>query len=215
MSTSRPHVLILMCDQMQAQRMGCAGDANPYPRGKIEHAKNHGKELGAEVCRLLSGKLRPVGGPLVAVLDNADAPLQPIPTREKLDKMAKGPGYIAHNARQMLAAVDKKEPLPSSYPVPIAVWQFGDDLTLVAVSGEVTAGFVPLLETALGHRRLWISGYANEVYGYLVTARDLAEGGYETRGLYTDVGFFSPQAQDVGVAKARSLAEKAGRKLPQ
>src|SRR5581483_8889156 len=44
--------------------LGCAGDANPYPRGTMELARKHGQALGEEVCRVLGGKLRPVRGPL-------------------------------------------------------------------------------------------------------------------------------------------------------
>jgi len=43
----------------------------------------------------------------------------------------------------------------------------------------------------------------------------LAEGGYETRGLYSGgAGFFDPRAEGVVVQKVRELARKAGRKLP-
>src|SRR5262249_54840248 len=31
--------------------IGCAGDANPYPRGTIELTRRHGQALGEEVCR--------------------------------------------------------------------------------------------------------------------------------------------------------------------
>ena len=40
--------------------IGCAGDANPYPRGTMELTRKHGKALGEEVCRVLGSKLRPV-----------------------------------------------------------------------------------------------------------------------------------------------------------
>ena len=46
-------------------------------------------------------------------------------------------------------------------------------------------------------------------------ARLLAEGGYETRGLYrSGEGFFDPRAQDVVVDTVRALAQKAGRAVP-
>ena len=44
--------------------LGCAGDANPYPRGTHEIAATHGKELAKEVERVLTTKLVPVRGPL-------------------------------------------------------------------------------------------------------------------------------------------------------
>ncbi len=195
--------------------IGCGGDANPYPRGTVKAVKQHGKELGSEVCRVLATKLRPVGGPLRVELDYADLPLQPVPTREQLEEMNKGPSHLRYNAGKMLEALKRKESLPTHYRAPIAVWQFGDDLTLVALPGETVSEFVPLVENAIGHRRLWVAGYSNDVFGYLVTAKIIREGGYETRGLFEEVGFFSPKAQDVLVGKVRQLAQKAGRRLPE
>ena len=43
--------------------IGCAGDANPYPRGSLDFSREHGNALGSEVCRVLETKLRPVRGP--------------------------------------------------------------------------------------------------------------------------------------------------------
>jgi hypothetical protein len=195
--------------------IGCAGDANPYPRGSMELAREHGATLGKEVCRVLDGKLRPVRGPLEAAFDEAALPLQPPPTRAELEKQAGKGGLAAWNAKRMLALLDRGEKPPSHYPCPVAVWQFGKDLTLVGLSGEVVVDYVGLLEKALGPNNLWLAAYCNDVFGYLPSARVLAEGGYETRGLYSGgVGLFDPKAQDVLVAKVRDLAKKAGRAVP-
>jgi len=194
--------------------IGCGGSANPYPRGTVGAATQHGRSLGAEVCRVAAEKLLPVGGPLRAELDYADLPLKPVPPRNQLEQMIKGPSYLAFNARQMLEALDRGEPLASRYSAPFAVWQFGNDLTLVALPGEVVNGYVPLLEKVLGPRKLWIAGYSNDCFGYLPTARVLAEGGYETRCLYTEPGFFSPEVESAVLAKVRQMAENVGRPLP-
>jgi hypothetical protein len=94
------------------------------------------------------------------------------------------------------------------------VWQFGRDLTLVGLSGEVVVDYVTLLEKSLGPNQLWIAGYCNDVFGYLPSARVLGEGGYETRGLYSGgAGFFDPKAEEVVVRTVRELAKKVGRKL--
>ena len=55
----------------------------------------------------------------------------------------------------------------------------------------------------------------DQVVGYLVTAKIIEEGGYETRGLFREVGFFSTEAQDIVIDTVHRLAERAGRKLPQ
>src|SRR5262249_36261992 len=115
----------------------------------------------------------------------------------------------------MLQRLDRGEKLPTHYRAPQAVWQLGNDLTLVAMSGEVVVDYVPLLEKALGPNRLWVAAYANDVFGYVPSARILSEGGYETRGIYDGgIGLFDPKTQDVLVDAVRDLAAKVGRELP-
>jgi hypothetical protein len=196
--------------------LGCAGDANPHPRGTMDHAREHGETLGKEVSRVLAEKLKPIRGPLKTALETVAIPLADPPPREELEKMAKsGPGYKQGVAREMLALLDKDEKIPTHYKTPFSLWQFGDDLTLVAFPGEVVADFVPLLERALGPLDLWVAAYTNDVFGYLPSARVIEEGGYETRGIYSGgPGFFSSKAQDVVVDAVRDMARKAGRKLP-
>jgi len=193
---------------------GCGADANTHPRGGPEQEKivrRQGESLAAEVCRVLQGKLQPLRGPLHVEFAEVDLPLAPAPSRERLKKMG---GALAHNARRMLAALDRGESLPTHHKAPFAVWQFGEDLTLVALSSETVSAYVPLVQKALGPERLWIAGYSNEVDGYLPDATIVAEGGYEARGLVADVGFYSAEAQDVVVDTVRRLAKKAGRRLP-
>jgi hypothetical protein len=176
----------------------------------------HGKELAREVERVLAAKLTPVRGPLRTAMGEAALPLAAPPPREEIERLAKGKGgSMPWVAQQMLARLNQGEKLPTTYTCPLAVWQFGDDLTLVALSGEVVSDYVRMLEDALGHTRLWIAAYSNDVYGYLPSARVLREGGYETRGLiYGGIGLFAPDAQEVLVAKVKELATTAGRKIP-
>jgi Neutral/alkaline non-lysosomal ceramidase, N-terminal len=193
---------------------GCAGDANPYPRGTHQMALDHGQELSSEVKRVLTTKLVPIRGPLRVAFGEVALPLA-MPSKEQLEKSAAGKGSPAQVAKEILAKLSRGEKLPAEYTCPASVWQFGDDLTLVALSGEVVVDYVRLLEDALGPNRLWIAAYSYDVYGYLPSARVLREGGYETRGLYSGgTGLFAADAQDVLVAKVRELATAAGRKLP-
>ncbi len=196
--------------------IGCAGDANPYPRGTLELARAHGESLGKEVCRVLDTRLQPVHGPLQFAFDTADLPLQAPPSRAELEKQASSnQGIATWVAKQMLAKLERGEKLPTHYKCPLAVWQFGADLTLVGLSGEVVVDYVWLLEKALGPNRLWPAAYCNDVFGYLPSARVLREGGYETRGLYSGgIGTFDPKAEEILVGKVRELAKKAGRRLP-
>jgi hypothetical protein len=197
--------------------LGCAGDSNPYPRGTMELARKHGEVLGAEVCRVLGGKLKPVGGPLRVAFGRVALPLQAPPPRDELKKLAENRRDARSTAAgQLLAILDRGEMPPTHYTCPLTVWQFGGDLTLVGLSGEVVVDYVPMLERALGPTQLWVAAYCNDVFGYLPSARVLAEGGYETRGLYSGgTGFFDAKAEEVLVRAVRDLARKAGRKLPE
>jgi hypothetical protein len=205
------------CPGAQAMFMiGCAGDSNPYPRGSMELARQHGETLGKEVCRVMTGKLRAVRGPLKTAFDRVALPLAPVPSQEELQRWAKDRrNPKTWGAGEMLAALKRGETLPTEYPCPVAVWQFGGDLTLVGLGGEVVVDYVPMLEKALGPNQLWIAAYCNDVFGYLPSARLLGEGGYETRGLYSGgAGFFDAGAEKVLLEKVREMAANVGRKVP-
>jgi hypothetical protein len=193
--------------------IGCGGDANPHPRGTMAVAREHGATLGKEVLRVLDTKLAPVRGPLKTAFQRAALPLQePLPLEELKALAAKGPDYKRGVAQKQLDAIQRGERPATQYAAPIAAWQFGDDLTLVALSGEVVADYVTFIVNALGPLKLWVAAYCNDVFGYLPSARVIEEGGYETRGVYYgDAGFFAPQAQDVVTKTVRDLAEKVGR----
>jgi neutral ceramidase len=197
--------------------LGCAGDSNPYPRGTMDLARRHGRELADEVVRVLGGKLKPVGGPLRIAFERVDLPLQTSLSREEVKKLAEDKrNPKSYAAGQLLTLLETGAKVPDHYTCPLTVWQFGSDLTLVGLSGEVVVDYVARLEKALGPNRLWVAGYCNDVFGYLPSARVIAEGGYETRGLYSGgPGFFDPRAEEVLVRAVRELAQKAGRKVPE
>jgi hypothetical protein len=174
---------------------GCGADANSDPRCGPEAEKNvrlQGESLAAEVCRIMKGPLKPVRGPLKIKFSEVNLPLKPVPSPEELKKMS---GVMVHNAKRMLTAIERGEPLPSHHKHPLALWQFGEDMFFVALSGEVVSGYVTLVKKALGADNLWIAGYSNEVDGYLPNATIVAEGGYEARGLVADIGFYSAEAE--------------------
>jgi len=194
--------------------IGCAGAANPYPRGTMQLARQHGEALGREVERVLSGRLGPVRGPLRTELRRVDLPLQKL-SRRQIEAMGKdAPSYRRFFVENALALLDQGKTLPDHYTAPFALWQFGKDLTLVAFSGETVVDYLAMTEKALGPLRLWVAGYSNDLYGYLVTSQTLAEGGYETRGLYTGVGLFAPGVENVVMDAIVGMARAAGRPMP-
>jgi len=195
---------------------GCGGDANPDPRGSNDGAEQHGRALGTEVSRVLKGPLEKVTGPLRTGLERVDLPLEAPPPVAELERLARsGPGHVRYTAQQMLRLQESGQAIPRQHQVPIALWQFGQDLTLVGLPGEPVMDYVALLERALGPLRLWVAGYCNDNFGYLASARVLREGGYETRGvIYGGTGVFAPEAETRVVQAVERLARGAGRTLP-
>jgi neutral ceramidase len=188
------------------------GSANPYPRTGLQFAKDHGAVLGAEVCRVLDGKLRAIRGPLTTEMDSAELPLQSL-SRTELEEAstAKGKSWMRGAAKEMLSAMDRGETMPKKVRAPVAVWQFGADLTLVALAHEVVGEYAPLIEREIGPMNLWLAAYCNQVSGYIPAKVTLRDGGYECRGLYEGAGLFAPETEDVLVGRVGDLSRRAGR----
>jgi len=194
--------------------MGCGGDANPEPRGTMELAREHGESLGKEVWRVLSdGKRAAVGGPIVTAFETVNLPFRKL-SKEDAEKLVFD-RHASTVAKQIVALHAAGERIPTHYKAPVAVWQFGTDLTLVALPGETVADYVQTVGQVLGKDRLWVAGYCNDKIGYLPSRRVAEEGGYEAQGLikgYGGPGFFAPEAEDVLVRTVKDLAARAGRK---
>ena len=192
--------------------LGCAGDANTYPKGSNEWAKQHGETLGQEVCRVLEDDLAPVQGRLRLAFERVDLPLQQFESREAVEEMAKS----AERFQQFfvdgaLEVFNRGETLPTTFNAPFAMWQFGEDLTLVGLCGEILVDYVLLTEQTIGPLQLWVAGYCNSLFGYLPSPHVLEEGGYETRGLYLGVGLFTPEAYGIVGETIKRLAIQVGR----
>ena len=198
--------------------MGCGGDANPYPRDgdqgsqpNVKYAPIHGEELGKEVCRVLGTKLQPVRGPLNCAEETSQLPLE-TPDETALEKLTKtGDSLIKPMAQQMLDMLKRGQTLNKSHAAPVCVWQFGKDLTVVQLPDEVVSGYARDVADAVGPLRLWVAAYCNQVTGYIPTRTILREGGYESRGLYDGIGWFSAGVEEMLTNVARDTAIKAGR----
>ncbi len=196
---------------------GCAGDQNPYPRGKVapgqadeESARQHGRALANAVHTALAARLRPVTGPLKTALGSALLDYDP-PTPAELAKFT-GPAFtppVLERARTLAQRLQRGEKL-APLACPVQVLQFGTALTLVAIGGEVTVDYSLRLKRELqGEGAVWIAGYSNNVFGYLGSRRVIEEGGYEGGGANTRIlnhpGNLARDTEDRVVAKVHEL----------
>ena len=85
-----------------------------------------------------------------------------------------------------------------SYVYPIQVVSFGDDLLMVALAGEVVVDYSINIKAKHNKpdRPLWVSAYANDVFGYVPSTRVLREGGYEGGESFYYSNFPTPLAND-------------------
>lgn len=162
--------------------MGCGGDQNPYPRGQYEWALVHGKTLATAVEAALLPQPKPVRGPLKFDLKEIDLSFEPMTREEMQQRLESKDIYEKRRAESLLSDLDKHGKVRASYPYPIQVLQFGNDLTLVALGGEVVIDYALRLKRELGDAPVWVAGYSNDVMAYIPSERILKEGGYEGGG---------------------------------
>ena len=180
--------------------IGCGADANPNPRGEMEHVLAHGKSLADEVDRLLGTHLTPLLSLPKTSLDRIDLPLDPLPSHDFWQEHANSEERTAYYAKQILKRLDKGEELPTSINYPIQTWTFGNDLAMVFLPGEVVVDYSLKLKAIFDPNRIWINAYANASPSYIASRRLYDEGGYEVdRSMYyyNKPNRLSPDTEDL------------------
>src|SRR5262245_42763229 len=161
--------------------IGCGADANPLPRSKIELCEQYGKELAGAVEDALKANPTPLTEKLTAKHAETELPFDPIPGKERWTTDAQSKTHAVRiRAERMLKKLEFG-PIPDRYlHYPVQVWRFGDQLTWVALGGEVVIDYNLRLKKELGGKNpVWISGYSTDVMAYIPSARVLKEGGTE------------------------------------
>jgi neutral ceramidase len=121
--------------------------------------------------------------------------------RASYEKLLKDPnrGRQGH-AKRMIELIDRGRPIVSEYPhYSVHAFALGDQLTLVALSGEVVVDYAIRLQKELGGagQTLWVAAYANDVVGYIPSVRVLKEGGYEGGESFYGSSWPAPLAEDI------------------
>ncbi len=194
---------------------GCGGDQNPYPRGgprTLEYCREHGRALANGVETALTPRARPVAGPIRAAIDTVTLEFAEPPSREQLEEQIKSENkYQRAHAQTLLDELEQTGKIKTTYPYLVQVIDFGDDLTMIALAGEVVVDYSLRLKAELAGRPVWVAGYCNDVFGYLPSLRVLQEGGYESGGamLYTPLpGPFAPSVEKLVIDKVHELVRE-------
>jgi hypothetical protein len=159
--------------------------------------------------------MTPVTGSIGAAFDRVDLPFADAPSREEFAKRLNDRSeFIRRHAQRQIDALDRNEALRKIYPCPVQVWQFGKDLTLVAIGGEVVVDYVLRLKRELGSDKLWVAAYANDVFAYVPSMRILTEGGYEADFNLIYYGLptrFAHAVEETLVRSIHELIQRAGK----
>jgi hypothetical protein len=195
---------------------GCGADANPEPRGNADQAKAHGRELAESVRRVMEGQMRPLDGRLHMAYELVDLPLLKLSKDDLAKYMVRGDAQ-AMMAAHLMHILEGGGSLKEKYTAPVALWRFGNQLTLVALPGEGVSGYADLVKRRLKSRNVWVSSYNNDCFGYLPTAQIVREGGHEAIGvtvwlwgnhLTFDAGFFSEDVESTILDAVAALATR-------
>lgn len=193
---------------------GCGGDANPMPRRKLELCRKYGKELADAVDGVIKGKRTEVTGKLAARYEEVALPFDKLPTREALAGDAKSKNQaLRKRAERLLKVLDEGKKIDDHYRhYPVQAWRLGDQVTWVALGGEVVVDYALRLKKELkGPRQVWVTAYANDVMAYVASRRVLKEGGYEADSSMIYYGMptrWAAGVEDAIVDKARAVVKE-------
>jgi neutral ceramidase len=192
--------------------MGCGGDQNPYPRGTVELARQHGRTLATAVEAALLPAPKQLRGSLKT--DWKDVELEfanPLNREALIALQATADKLDQRKAALLLEDLAKTGKIQKTYSYPVQVVRFGDDLTLIALAGETVVDFSLRLKRELPGSSVWVAGYSNDVFGYVPSRRVLEEGGYEAGGAmkYTRLpGPFAPNVEEIIVDAVHQLVKQ-------
>ena len=195
----------------------CGADQNPHPRSKLELAEQHGAALASEVDRVLGEKLVRVRGPVRAAFQVVELGFAPESREGFAARLNESNIYRVRHAKAMLRLYDEGNPI-RRYPYPVQAIQFGRDLTLVALGGEVVVDYDLRIKREFGAKRIIVAGYSNDVMSYIPSLRVLKEGGYEADDsmiYYGLPGPYNDEVEDRIMTTVRQVMKRVGRPAVQ
>jgi hypothetical protein len=197
--------------------MGCGGDAKvayadertgqPAFAADPQRSAAAGGRLGDHILdQIRRGEMSILEAELETRLVSGMLSLQEPRSHEQIREMALGGNPRSTStwwARQSLAYPDQRRAIRYE----VQTWRLGD-LTSVALEGEVCADWGPRVRALAKTRHAMVIAYANEVAGYIPTARIIDEGGYE--GNTSHMAYFLPAPFDPKMeAELLALIEQA------
>jgi neutral ceramidase len=138
------------------------GEQNTYPRGTMELTEKYGGELSAEVDRIMGARMKRVRAPLKIAMLTTELPFAPF-SLEQFEEQAKDhDALLRSHAERMLKLYASGQPPLHSLPYTMQAIQFGNDLTILAMNGEVVAEYSLRVKREYGAEGMIVAGYSND-----------------------------------------------------
>ncbi len=201
--------------------IGCGADANPERNRDhaFEISQRQGKEIADEVTRLADEKqeMKAISAAPASSFGYAGLPSDRPSDAEMREALKSTRQQVRRHAEVMIDTKKRMGRLPETYPMPIQVWRFGNEFAMVFLGGEVCVDYalrikkeLPQLVSGLSPERVWVTAYANDVFGYVAPERMRSEGGYEvdfSMIYYLLPGRWSTGTEEVIIRRVKELFE--------
>ncbi|MEF3307175.1 neutral/alkaline non-lysosomal ceramidase N-terminal domain-containing protein [Paenibacillus sp. GYB003] len=192
------------CGAVVSFLQGCTGNVRPalhrdgkFYSGTEEDVARLGRTLADEVERVLAGPMEEIAPALEAGRRAvAQLPFQELPTKERLEASVAEGGVSAQWGRKLLGDPNRLRP---SIPLELTLLRLSGDLSFLAMDGEIVLEYGEYIKRRTGGRTLPM-GYSNGMIGYVPTAAQIEEGGYEGKdsGVYFALpAAFAPEIENV------------------
>jgi hypothetical protein len=163
--------------------IGCAGDANPTPRGEFGHVNQHAVMITDKIDKLLhDNRFTPLNNIPAGKMKMVELTFVHVPDAKELVEQSKLEAAQGLFARNSLAILAEGGSIPSTMYYPVQVWSFGNQLAIVFLGGEVVVDYSLRIKREFIKEKLWVNAYSNDVSTYIASKRLFTEGGYEVDG---------------------------------
>jgi hypothetical protein len=182
---------------------GCCGDVRPalhkdgaFFSGNERDVREAGGQLASEVLDILSGPMTALrSAELRAWTTQVELPFQRVPDPAELQADPRDPEIVRMWKRLLL---DNPHRLTGRHLLSIQLMQICDELSWIAMNGEIVTEYGLFIKQRSQSRTLPL-GYSNGMIGYVPTARQLREGGYESERSTLPFGYPSPFQEQIEV----------------
>ncbi|MBP1993102.1 neutral/alkaline non-lysosomal ceramidase N-terminal domain-containing protein [Paenibacillus eucommiae] len=182
---------------------GCCGDIRPRLLNEEEDAFRAGSEddigrsgemLARTVLDILQGPLTPLAPSEIRVWSTqADLPYQRVPSMEELQADMEDSETRAE--WKLLLRTDPGRLMPSG-TLHLQLLQVAEGLAFLAMDGEIVVEY-GLWIKLLSDNQVLPLGYSNGMVGYIPTARQIHEGGYESVSSIPYFGYPAPMVPQI------------------